>query len=225
MQDPSQRTDVWDPLKFIPLGPDGWYMTLAGEGRPFYELYHNYNWGAGPQSGNGYYLQRFMGSTDVHFGDRTRVFVQLQSSMVFGRNGGPRPSQNQDTLDVSQAFAGFTIIRGSERPKFELKIGRQELNYGEGSLLAIRELNVRRPFDGVKAIIRPGDWRIDLLAFRPTLLNKGIFDDGIDSSQALWATRPIKSRSFWRQGMSIILDWTVSWRGLNRVRRGSSATP
>jgi hypothetical protein len=52
----------------------------------------------------------------------------------------------------------------------------------------------------VKAIIRPGDWRIDLLAFRPALIKKGIFDDGIDSSQALWgtwATRPIRSESFW----------------------------
>jgi hypothetical protein len=135
-----------------------------------------------------------MGSTDVHFGDRTRVFVQLQSGMVFGRNGGPRPSQDQDTLDFCQAFAGFTVIRGKEKPKVELKIGRQELNYGEGSLLAIRELNVRRPFDGVKAIIRPGDWRIDLLAFRPTLLNKGSFDDGIDSSQELWGTWARRTR-------------------------------
>jgi Alginate export len=83
-----------------------------------------------------------------------------------------------------------------------LKLGRQELNYGEGSLLAIRELNVRRTFDGMKGIIRFGDWRVDLLAFRPALINSGVFDDGIDQSQALWgawATRTIKAGSFWRQ--------------------------
>jgi hypothetical protein len=54
----------------------------------------------------------------------------------------------------------------------------------------------------VKSIIRPGDWKIDLLGFRPALIKPGIFDDGIDSSQALWgawASRPIKKRSFWRQ--------------------------
>jgi len=54
----------------------------------------------------------------------------------------------------------------------------------------------------VKAIIRPGAWRIDVLAFRPALIKPGVFDDGIDSSQALWgawATRPIKAQSFWRQ--------------------------
>jgi hypothetical protein len=54
------------------------------------------------------------------------------------------------------------VIPGDHKPKLELKLGRQELNYGEGSLLAIRDLNVRRTFDGVKSIVRPGDWRIDL---------------------------------------------------------------
>jgi hypothetical protein len=128
--------------------------------------------------------------------------VEFRSGSIFGRNGGPRPSQDKDTFDISQAFAGFTAIRGDHKPKLELRLGRQELNYGEGSLLAIRELNVRRTFDGVKAIIRPGDWRIDLLAFRPAVIKPGVLDDGIDSSQALWgawATRPIKNRSFWRQ--------------------------
>src|SRR6266571_5094850 len=71
LQDSSQREDLWDPLKYIPLAREGWYLTLAGESRPFYEVYHNYNWGAGPQDGNGYYLQRIMGSTDLHLGDRT----------------------------------------------------------------------------------------------------------------------------------------------------------
>jgi hypothetical protein len=202
LQDPSQREDFWDPLKYRPLGREGWYLTLAGEIRPFYETYHNDNWGAGRQDRNGYYLQRFMGSVDLHFGHRARVFVELRSGDVFGRNGGPRPSQDKDTLDVSQAFAGVSVIPGDHKPKLELKLGRQELNYGEGSLLAIRELNVRRTFDGVKAVIRRGDWRIDLLAFRPALIKPRAFDDGIDSSQALWgawAIRTIDTRSFWRQ--------------------------
>jgi hypothetical protein len=202
LQDPSQRKDLWDPLKFIPLGREDWYITMAGEIRPFYEIYHNYNWCAGPQSSAGYYLQRIMGSTDFHLGHRNRVFLELRSGDMYGRNGGPRPSQDKDTFDVSSAFTGLTVIPGVEKPKLELKVGRQELNYGEGSLLAIRELNVRRTFDGVKSIVRPGEWRIDLLAFRPALIKPGAFDDGIDSSQALWggwASRPVKKRSFWKQ--------------------------
>lgn len=202
LRDPALRVDPWDPLKYVPLGRDGWYLTLGGESRSFYELYRNYNWGAGAQDANGYFLQRFMGSADFHFGDRFRVFVEVRSGLEGGRNGGPRPSQDKDTLDVSQAFAGLTLIPGKDKPKLELKLGRQELNYGEGSLLAIRELNVRRTFDGGKAIIRHAGWQLDLLAFRPQLIRTGPFDDGIDSSQALWgawAARPIKGRQFWRQ--------------------------
>jgi hypothetical protein len=202
LRDPSRHQDFWDPLKFISLGREDRYVTMGGEIRPFYEFYRNYNWGGGPQSPNGYYLQRIMGSADFHLGDRSRVFVELRSGDVYGRNGGPRPSQDKDTLDVSQAFAGLSVVPGGDKPKLELKLGRQELNYGEGSLLAIRELNVRRTFDGVKSIMRPGDWRIDLLAFRPALIKQGLFDDGVDSSPALWgawASRPVKKRLFWKQ--------------------------
>ena len=62
LKDPELRTDPWDPLKYIALrNAPGWYLTLAGEERSFYELYRNYNWGAGPQDGNGYYLKSFSG--------------------------------------------------------------------------------------------------------------------------------------------------------------------
>lgn len=202
LRDPALHADPWDRFKYLSLGRNGWYMTLGGEIRTFYEFYRNYNWGTGPQDGNGYYLQRLMSSADLRFGNRARVFFEIRSGVEAGRNGGPRPSQDRDTFDVSQVFAGFTAIRGKDKPLLELKIGRQELNYGEGSLLAIRELNVRRTFDGVKAIVRPGGWQVDLLAFRPALIRTGAFDDGFDSSQALWgawAAKPIKNRSFWRQ--------------------------
>jgi hypothetical protein len=74
----------------------------------------------------------------------------------------------------------------------------------------------------LKAIIRPGDWRIDLLAFKPALIKPGAFDDGIDSSQApwgAWAARPIKKRSFWRQA-------DVYYLGLDRKQaRFQQGTP
>src|SRR5688572_22388901 len=66
LRDASRRRDPWDPIKFIPLRPDGkWHMTLGGELRPFVEFYDNYNWGAGPEASDGYYLQRVMLHADV----------------------------------------------------------------------------------------------------------------------------------------------------------------
>lgn len=186
----------------ISLGREGAYLTLSGEARSTYEFYDHHTWGDGPQDGNGYLLLRFRGGADLHLGRRFRVFVELQSGLIEGRTGGPRPSQDRDALDASQLFAGWRWWRGAEAPALEVRVGRQELNYGEGTLLATRDLNVRRPFDGIKATLRSASWRVDLLAFRPARLRTGALDDGSDASQALWgawATRSWVGRPFWRR--------------------------
>ena len=54
--------DFWDLLKCIGLGRPLWYVSFGAELRGSYgsyEVYRNYNWGSGPQDGNGYYLNRF----------------------------------------------------------------------------------------------------------------------------------------------------------------------
>ena len=105
LQDPSQREDFWDPLQSRPLGREGWYLTLAGEIRPFCEIYHNHNWGAGPQDRNGYYLQRFMCTTKCvsavkaisdlsHHGDRHSVRTPRRAR---GSKGG-RPLHDAGEL-------------------------------------------------------------------------------------------------------------------------------
>src|SRR5579862_8861945 len=54
LKDPESPTDPWDLLKYVALrNAPGWYLTLTGEERSFYELYRNYNWGSDPQDGNG----------------------------------------------------------------------------------------------------------------------------------------------------------------------------
>ena len=187
LKDPELRTDPWDPLKYIALrNAPGWYLTLAGEERSFYEHYRNYNWGAGPQDGNGYYLNRFLGSADFHLGSSTRLFFELKSGLEFGRTGGPRPVQDEDKLDINQLFIEFHLPSHVDRPLASLKIGRQDLQYGEGTLLDVRDLNVCQSFDGIKLILRPKDWQADLFAMRPALSNPGLFDDYPDHTQTLW---------------------------------------
>ena len=187
LKDPTFRSDPWDPLKYIRLRHDpNWYLTLAGEERSFYELYRNYNWGVGPQDKNGYYLNRFLGSADFHFGPSTRVFVEFKSGLEFGRTGGPRPVQDEDKLDLNQLFIEFRTPSQRDQPAVSLKIGRQELQYGEGALLDVRDLNVRRSFDGLKVVVRTKDWRIDLFGVKPDLSQPGYFDDYPDHTQTLW---------------------------------------
>jgi hypothetical protein len=185
--------DFWDPLKCVALGRPSWYVSFGGQLKGEYELYRNYNWGDGPQDGNGYYLNRVLAHSDFHFGARVRVFAEFESGLEFGRNGGPRPSIDEDKLDVGQLFLELTPVAQQERAPISLRIGRQELNYGEGTLVATRELNVRRPFDGIKLVMRPEHWQVDIFAVKPVETRNKIFDDAPDPGQTfwgVWATKP-----------------------------------
>jgi Alginate export len=193
--DPVIRNDALDAVKYIRFGQTASYISLGGELRSTYEFYHNYNWGAGPQTHNGYYLNRVMGHADVHFGTRLRVFAELQSGLEFGRNAGPRPSIDEDKLDFSQFFFELTSLPHDKRSSISVRIGRQELNYGEGTLVSTREVNVRRPFDGIKIILRPRDWRIDIFTVKPVSTPPGPFDDAPDHSQTFWGVWATKQNA------------------------------
>src|SRR5689334_11245459 len=103
LADRAQRSDWLDPVKYIRLGPSGWFVTLGGEIREKYELLDEPGFGLGPKDQNGYLLQRYLLSADFHLGGNFRFFTELQSGLEEGRNGGARPT-DLDRLDVHQAF-------------------------------------------------------------------------------------------------------------------------
>src|SRR5690349_5659135 len=61
LRDRAQREDHLDAIKYIPLGHrEGWYLTLGGEARPYYEWFRNEDWGDAPEDRSGFLLQRYM---------------------------------------------------------------------------------------------------------------------------------------------------------------------
>jgi hypothetical protein len=186
LRDPVKRHDWWDPIKFIPLRSDrDWYLSLGGEFRPFYERYDNYNWGAGPQDDDGYYLQRVMFHADARMGRHARAFVELKSGVEQGRVGGAR-GPDVDRLDVNQAFVDIGLA-ASTQVNVTLRLGRQEMDYGDGSLISYREgPNVRRGYDGPKLMMHLAAWQVDAFLLRPVETDPGVFDDGREDSQRLW---------------------------------------
>src|SRR6476660_1778146 len=68
LRDESKRTDALDVVKYIPLNDRGWYVSLGGEARIRYEYFTEFAFGAGPQDGNGYLLQRYLVHADFHLG-------------------------------------------------------------------------------------------------------------------------------------------------------------
>jgi hypothetical protein len=217
LADPSQQSDFWDPIKYIPLRCEACYVSLGGEIREAFEQVGNDNWGKQPYS-NAFLLQRYMLHSDWHLGNNLRVFVQLKSGLEDFRAGGPRPI-DEKRLDFEAAF--LEVGNTHNKNWAVLRVGRQELNYGSGRLVSVREgPNVRQSFDGVKLRSKAGEWYVDAWAIRPDVDNFGFFDNAPDHTTAFWglyASRP------WRRGVA----YDVYYLGLDRknatFERGTAA--
>jgi hypothetical protein len=128
-------------------------------------------------------LQRVMLHADVHLGPRVRVFTQLKSGLAEGRTGGPRPT-DRDDLDLHQAFIDVTL---GTQPTLTLRAGRQEFAFGSSRLISVRDgPNVRQSFDGLRALLRAGAWRVDGFVTLPVRTERGVFDDDPDTQRLFW---------------------------------------
>jgi Alginate export len=124
-----------------------------------------------------------------------RSFIELKSGLNSYRIGGPRPT-DEKKLDFQ---AGFLELRTSQGANsVALRVGRQELEYGSGRLIDVREgPNVRLSFDGFMVRSRIHSWQVDGFAARPDLDNLGFFDNAPSHAVGLWgvcATRPSPSK-------------------------------
>jgi hypothetical protein len=195
LRDPALRQDFWDPIKYIPLrnGANDWYLTIGGEAREVWEQIGNDNWGQSP-FWNGYLNERYMVHFDVHYGTHVRSFVELKSGLNSYRIGGPRPI-DEKKLDFQAAF--LEIGTGDDRNWIKFRAGRQEMEYGSGRLIDVREgPNVRLSFDGFKVKTGIGSWQIDGFAMRPDLDNPGFFDNAPNHSVGFWGVygvQPLKN--------------------------------
>ena len=83
-----------------------------------------------------------------------------------------------------------------EKDWITFRLGRQELNYGSGRLISVREgPNVRQSFDGFKIMSKEGAWYIDGFAVRPDFDKFGYFNNNPDNQTGFWgiySTRPLR---------------------------------
>jgi hypothetical protein len=186
LRDPTCRRDFLDPVKFISLGSQkDQYLTMGGEVREWYEVFGNANWGVGPQDRDGYLLQRVSTYVDWHLGDGIRLFGQLASATEFGRNGGPRPV-DEDKLWLEEAFAEFKMPAFSNA-QLAFRLGRQEFEFGSGRLVDVREgPNVRQAFDGFSSVLNGESWHATAFVTQPVLNRPQIFDDPTDTRTTFW---------------------------------------
>ena len=186
LEDPIQRTEFWDRLKYIPFNDTGSvYLSFGGETRQHYESIRNENWGATVEDNNGWYLQRYLLHADLHVGDRFRLFSQIQSGIETGRSGGPR-GVDEDRLDLHQLFFDFSP-RPLKNKDLTIRIGRQEIIFGSRRFFNYRERpNLRLSHDAVK--IRAKTRSTDFTAFagRPVQIDRDYFDNNSGNEHSFW---------------------------------------
>jgi hypothetical protein len=180
----SPHRDWTDRFHYISLG-DNDYLSLTSQVRERGEYQDHPAFGAQPPD-NGYFLQRYLFSSDLHLTEHFRAFLQLDSGLINGRDGGPRPAIDKDQLDFNQGFIDITPLQSSDR-SLTLRAGRQLVSLGSTRLVATGAgLNVEQPFDGLRLMLHAGPWSVDGLALRPTEAKIGIFDNEPNPAEELW---------------------------------------
>ena len=162
------RTDWFDPIKYIPLrtGEPDWYLTLGGELRERFEGVYDPNFGIGGNGPESYWLQRATWLGDLHLGDRVRFFAEGISGIIEGETQPAPPPQN-DPVDLQFAFADVVpYLTDDER--LTLRAGRFGLSLGAGRLVATRAApNIPFRFDGLRNDLFPATVEGNRISYPP----------------------------------------------------------
>src|SRR5512140_289356 len=156
LSNPSNRTDWLDPIKYIPLrtGEPTWYLTMGGELRERFEGNYNPDVGIGELGPDSYWLQRVTLLSDLHLGERFRVFAEGISGVIEGENPPASPVQN-DPIDLQFAFADVVPYLADDE-SLTLRGGRFGMSLGSGRLVATRAApsapNIPFRFDGFEML-------------------------------------------------------------------------
>ena len=175
----------YNRLKYIPVSSAGnSYLTLGGELRYEYGGKINEDWISG-QGFNSSFLQRYAVYADLHTGKHLRFFAQLNSALEDGSKYGPAPV-DEDQLNVQNLFAELTVLKTKEQ-SLGVRVGRQELNYGSGRLISVREgTTTRQYFTGGKIMYIRHNFAVDAFVMEADAVNTGIFDNQATRQPNLW---------------------------------------
>jgi Alginate export len=189
-QSPAWSKDFWAPIKFIPLRIlPGSYINFGGELRERVEHFSNPFFGLTPRGSTTYDLHRLLLNADLHIGDRLRTFVQFGNFLA--TSPSTSPPTDVDRFDLMQGFADLKAPIGQDA-SVTLRGGRQEMTFGSGRLVDVREgPNVRLSFDGGRIFYESPALRVDAFGANPVVIERGVFDDHSDAQQ------PFPGQAFW----------------------------
>ena len=188
----ADRTDEernpFDRLRWMPLAADGSVaLSLGLDARFGFEHFRDGGFGDAPGSDTTTHL-RLAPRAALSLSDRARIFGALK----FGDVGGgrfPASPADDDGPDLHQLFGELSVgdAIGLDRRDALVRVGRQELHYGAGRLISIRNgPNLRFDFNGTLARARFGGTVGDFFVMRPSENDPGPWNNGVDETQAVW---------------------------------------
>ena len=176
----------FDRLKRIPLG-EAVRLSFSGPAYVEWEAFEDAAFGLEP-GWNAYSNDRLNLYAELAFGQRLRLFGALKH----GRRGGsdfPVPPTERDDADLHQGFVevAFGDALGLPTGDAFMRVGRQELHYGSGRVISVREgPNVRDDFDGAVLRLRVGGRVTDVFAVAEVFDETGAFDDQTLEDRGAW---------------------------------------
>lgn len=181
--DSLRNSSLLSKLKAIPLSKDkSVYLSFGGEFRPRWEFSENKNWSIKDNADESFYSQRIMFHTDLHIGKHIRFFGQLTHGLISLNE--PVYVQS-DELDLHQGFVEF--ILPIKETSIKLRVGRQELLFGSGRLVAPRDgPNSRRSFDMIRLLFQKKDINSNLFYGREVKVPTGFFDNNSSEAPYTW---------------------------------------
>jgi hypothetical protein len=162
-------------------------LNLSAAG--YIESEHIVNEGIGARTDdNGVWNTRLNVYANMIAYDRFRAFVAVKHG---GRSGygGFVPPVERDPIDLHQAIAELRVgdALGLRKDDILLRLGRQELHYGSGRMISIRQgPNLRQDFDGGLVRVRKDSFIADGFAFLDVVDRVGSFNNRTSESNGLW---------------------------------------
>jgi len=177
--------NFYNTFKFLPLSVNKKvYLSFGGEVREEYGGKINEDW-IKDQGFNYSFLQRYSLYAHLNIGKRLRFFAQVNSALENGSKYGPSPV-DEDQLAVQNLFAEYRILKDSLN-KLTVRVGRQEINYGSGRLISVREgTTVRQYFTGAKLMYVTPRVSLDAFVLEADEVNFGVFDNRPSHQANLW---------------------------------------
>ena len=195
--------DLFDPIKYIPLGTPDLTLSVGGSMRVRYEDKINPGFGAtsaaAPTKDDDYFLERAYIHTDFRYLNFARLFVEGDFTFIdgFRRNPPPTPFPSDDA-DIHQAFIDVSPFNyQTDGFGLTLRLGRQELSFDKQKLVGPLDwANTRRTWDGGAALFQFEQYKAELFWVRPVVVDAKQLDQSDEQTNFIGAylTHPLFSK-------------------------------